>query len=66
MTTSTTLGRFASRKFLFMVALQIMHSVMLWHGVLDKDSYKALTTIVISGYLLSNVAQKATAKGPTT
>lgn len=51
-------NKFASRKFALVCAVQVMLSVFLWFGKVPIDMVQNLTGLIVSSYLISNVAQK--------
>jgi len=57
--------RWTSRKLLFSMATVALASFLLWHGMIDKQTWEHVTIAVVGGYLASNVIQRATAKPET-
>lgn len=54
--------RYASRKFWLAVVFQSAFIAMLCYGKLPPDIFENLTYMLLGGYLLSNVSQKALVK----
>lgn len=50
------------RKFWFTAVAQLVWVLLLVVGKLSEPSFLSLTNLTIGGYLVANVAQKATAK----
>lgn len=58
-------NKFTSRKFFLVVGTQLLLFICLWTGTLPSDVFQSITMVLISGYLASNVVQKATTKDKT-
>lgn len=50
--------KLSSRKFLICLVVQLLLFVFLWYGKIPSGVVENLTGIIVSGYLVSNVAQK--------
>ena len=50
--------KFMSRKFWLCCSVQIILFVFLWFGKVPVDMVQNLTGLIVSAYLVSNVAQK--------
>ena len=50
--------KFLSRKFALVCTVQIILFVFLWFGKVPVDMVQNLTGLIVSAYLVSNVAQK--------
>lgn len=51
-------NKLTSRKFLLCVFVQVMLFVFLWFGKLSPDVVQNLTGLIVTSYILGNVAQK--------
>lgn len=51
-------NKFTSRKFALVCSVQIILFVFLWFGKVPVDMVQNLTGLIVSSYLISNVAQK--------
>lgn len=54
--------KFLSRKFILICVVQILLFVCLWCGKLPADVFQSITMVIVSGYILGNVAQRALVK----
>lgn len=54
--------KFLSRKFILICAVQILLFLCLWCGKLPADVFQSITMVVVSGYILGNVSQRALVK----
>lgn len=59
--TSTLGERWTSRKFWAMVVWEAVMVVLFWVGKLPEASFVSVTYLLLGGYFVSNVAQKALA-----
>jgi len=55
-------SKFASRKFTLVCTCQLLFVLLLWVGKLDQNVFETLTMIIISGYIIGNISQKALVK----
>lgn len=55
-------NKFTSRKFFLVVVTQLLLFLCLATGTLPADVFQSITMVLVSGYLASNVVQKATTK----
>ena len=53
------MARWTSRKFWAAMFWEFVMVVLLWAGKLPVDVFETLTWLLLGGYFLSNVAQKA-------
>lgn len=51
-------NKLTSRKFLLCVFVQVMLFVFLWFGKISPDVVQNLTGLIVTSYILGNVAQK--------
>ncbi len=54
--------KFLSRKFILICVVQILLFICLYTGKLPADVFQSITMVVVSGYILGNVAQRALVK----
>lgn len=54
--------KFMSRKFFLVCVVQILLFICLYTGKLPADVFQSITMVVVSGYILGNVAQRALVK----
>lgn len=50
--------KLSSRKFLICLVVQLLLFVFLWYGKIPSGVVENLTGIIVSAYVISNVAQK--------
>lgn len=54
--------KFLSRKFILICVVQILLFICLYTGKLPADVFQSITMVIVSGYILGNVAQRALVK----
>jgi len=50
--------KLSSRKFILCLAVQLLLFVFLWYGKIPANIVENLTGLIVSGYIIGNVAQK--------
>lgn len=55
-------NKFTSRKLFLVCCTQLLLFICLATGTLPADVFQSITMVLVSGYLASNIVQKATAK----
>lgn len=50
--------KLSSRKFLICLIVQLLLFVFLWYGKIPANVVENLTGLIVSGYIIGNVAQK--------
>jgi hypothetical protein len=58
--------KYISRKFLLSAVVQMLLFLFLYIGKLPVENFQILTMTILSGYLISNVSQKALVKSNDT
>ena len=50
--------KLSSRKFLICLVVQLLLFVFLWYGKIPSGVVENLTGLIVSGYIIGNIAQK--------
>ncbi len=50
--------KLSSRKFLICLVVQLLLFVFLWYGKIHSGVVENLTGLIVSGYIIGNIAQK--------
>lgn len=56
------MNKFTSRKFWLALVFQSVFTAMLYFGKMPPDIFENLTYMILGGYFISNVSQKALVK----